>query len=453
MSGPKTTNYEINRALSRLERTLDRQLEEERRNHIVQQQRAAEAERKRLEQLRQANAKAREAKSAFEEYTNNLQDLIARNRDVAGEINTPTLPAYPNSSDQSALVKYANEVIRLGQSIQDQFKQLSANLNFRHTFSSINSEDYAPPKTAAELIKSFTQASKLTTQPNQLATRKAEAEKLTQRIENLGIADIDAQLRAQLREFMSTDSELRADILGTEIRLKTQQLLQELENIQQERLKAEDLLEKLLGSEATFEGVKLREQLILVAAGSTRMTSDLKKHALIAIEDLENQRLLNAQKQDQADAADILEHVFRDLGYEVEPITHTLFGEGGMIHFRQPGWDKDYYVRMRVEPERKIANFNMVRTAGASGDDQIWKSQDTKMENAWCGDQSTGFRQLLKVATDRGLSLELSRHIEAGKLAVQVVPQEAVPLVELEKKAITDKSAQSEQLLHQQVLR
>ena len=503
MSGPKTANYSLDRAILNLERNIIRRIEEqerqaraaarkaeqgrlaqaaerkaeeerlvqaarkaeqerlaaerkaeqERQARIIKQQEAArEAERKRLAKLQEANKRAQIAQAELQNIRQNLKDFIANNPNDVSDNQVPAIPAYPSVNDLLALEHYVNQAEKISQNIQSRLQQLHANTNFKNAFAGLVDFDFAPPKTAADLIKSLAQSAAVSVQENQLLSRKAEAEKLTQRIENLGLAEIGVELRGMLQEFLTTDSASRVDILGTEIRLKTQALLNDVKQIELERQESETLIEKLLMGDDSFENSKLREQLALAAAGVIRLSSELKRQAQKTITELEQSQLLEAQQQDQDAAADILSHVFKDLGYEIEPISHTLFGEGGTIHFRQSGWDKDYFVRMKVQPDRQIANFNMVRIDNGSSETEVQKIQDTKMENVWCSDPSTGFKQLQQVAADRGLVFDSFRQIQPGQLAVQVVPKESVALAD-QTKQVKQTQSQTAQPLREQHLR
>lgn len=467
MSGPKTANYRLERAVLDLERTLnqieeqerraqeaERKAEKERQARILQQQEAAreaarEAERKRLAKLQDDNKRAQTAQAELENIRQNLTDFIASNPNEVSDKQIPSVPAYPNASDLFAIEHYVNQAQQMSQNLQTRLQQLHANTNFKNAFAGLVDFDFAPPKTAADLIKNLALSAAVSVQKNQVLSRKAEAEKLTQRIENLGLAEIGVELRGLLQEFLTTDSASRVEILGTEIRLKTQALLNDAKQIEVERQESETLIEKLLMGGDAFEISKLREQLALAAAGVIRLSSELKHQTQTTIAKLEQSQFLDAQQKDQDAAADILSHVFKDLGYEIEPISHTLFGEGGTIHFRQPGWDKDYFVRMRVQPDRQIANFNMVRIDNGSTENEVQKIQDTKMENVWCSDPSTGFKQLQQVAADRGLVFDSFRQIQPGQLAVQVVPKESVALVKQSEQAKQAKSKTAQPLREQ----
>ena len=111
----------------------------------------------------------------------------------------------------------------------------------------------------------------------------------------------------------------------------------------------------------------------------------------------------------------------RDLGYEDEPIDATLFTDGGTAHFRRAGWE-NYYVRLRVDPERRSVNFNVVR---ARGDEETAERRrlDALAEDRWCAE----FPKLLQTLEARGLALTVKRRLEAGEVPVQVVDPNSLP--------------------------
>jgi hypothetical protein len=119
-------------------------------------------------------------------------------------------------------------------------------------------------------------------------------------------------------------------------------------------------------------------------------------------------------------AAFVLETSLRDLGYAVEDIGETLFVEGGVVHFQKRGWG-GYFVRLRIDGERRTANFNVVRAGAPSEGDQ--RRADHLAEDRWCAEMP----RLFETLRSRGLNLDLQRHIAAGQLPVQVVDASSLP--------------------------
>jgi hypothetical protein len=118
-------------------------------------------------------------------------------------------------------------------------------------------------------------------------------------------------------------------------------------------------------------------------------------------------------------AAVVLEQSLKDLGYAVEDIEETLFVEGGIAHFQRPEWG-DYFVRLRIDPQRGAMNFNVVR-AGTAGEDR--KREDMLAEERWCADHP----QLFATLRARGLNIDVTRMLQAGEAPVQVVDASSLP--------------------------
>ncbi len=116
----------------------------------------------------------------------------------------------------------------------------------------------------------------------------------------------------------------------------------------------------------------------------------------------------------------VLEQSLKDLGYQVEAVSHTLFVEGGVVHFRKPGWD-NYMVRMRMDPKNASTNFNVIRAVEAESNER--SVQDHIAEDRWCAE----FPALLKALEARGLHLDVTRRLEAGEVPVQLVHKDKLP--------------------------
>ncbi len=116
----------------------------------------------------------------------------------------------------------------------------------------------------------------------------------------------------------------------------------------------------------------------------------------------------------------VLEQSLKDLGYQVEDVASTLFVEGGIVHFRKPGWD-NYLVRMRVDPKSASTNFNVIRAVESESNER--SVLDHIAEDRWCAE----FPALLQTLDARGLHLNVTRRLEAGELPVQLVLQDKLP--------------------------
>lgn len=122
----------------------------------------------------------------------------------------------------------------------------------------------------------------------------------------------------------------------------------------------------------------------------------------------------------QSASALVLEQTLKDLGYQVEAVSETLFVDGGIVHFRRADWG-DYQVRMRLNSAAKTANFNVVRAVDAANNDR--SVLDHLAEDRWCAE----FPALLQALAGRGLQLAVSRRLGAGELPVQMVERSRLP--------------------------
>ena len=116
----------------------------------------------------------------------------------------------------------------------------------------------------------------------------------------------------------------------------------------------------------------------------------------------------------------VLAQTLKDLGYQVEPVSDTLFVEGGIVHFRRAGWDY-YQVRLRLDAKTSTANFNVVRAVDAGANER--SVLDHLAEDRWCSE----FPALLQALAARGLHLDVTRRLEAGELPVQLVDRNKLP--------------------------
>lgn len=127
------------------------------------------------------------------------------------------------------------------------------------------------------------------------------------------------------------------------------------------------------------------------------------------------------QKQQVQEATGVVVlQSLKDLGYQVEEVSDTLFVEGGVLHFRRPGWG-NYMVRMRVDAKAESANFNVVR-AVAQGENER-SVLDHLAEDRWCAE----FPALLQALEVRGIHLHVSRRLQAGEVPVQWVDAAKLP--------------------------
>ena len=247
------------------------------------------------------------------------------------------------------------------------------------------------------------------------------AARVLSRLELASGAALPAALEALAKAIVLAPTLERAEALTSELRLAVQRQRDEQKAQATEAALARRLLEELPADAPQ----PLLDALERVAAGVERMDASLQdaaQHTLdTAAADLE--------QREQAAAAYVLQESLRDLGYEVEDIAATLFVDGGAVHFRRPGWD-NYFVRLRLAPHERTANFNVVR---ARGDEETAerRRQDALAEDRWC----TEFPKLMQTLAARGLELDVTRRLEAGEVPVQVVDGASLPKVAPEEDA------------------
>lgn len=134
------------------------------------------------------------------------------------------------------------------------------------------------------------------------------------------------------------------------------------------------------------------------------------------------QTLLETEQQQQVQQATalVLEQSLKDLGYQVEDIASTLFVEGGVVHFRRQGWG-DYRVRLRVNAQAESVNFNVIRAVDEGNNER--SVLDHIAEDRWCSE----FPALMQALEIRGVTLNVTRRLEAGELPVQLVQRDKLP--------------------------
>lgn len=152
------------------------------------------------------------------------------------------------------------------------------------------------------------------------------------------------------------------------------------------------------------------------------------------------QRVETAQAHAVQEAsALILQQSLKDLGYQVEEVSSTLFVEGGVVHFRRQGWE-NYMVRMRIDAKANTANFNVIRAVeGASNERSVL---DHLAEDRWCAE----FPALLQALAARGLNLNVTRRLQAGELPVQQVESHKLPCFSDEESASQRSQLKSREL-------
>lgn len=227
-------------------------------------------------------------------------------------------------------------------------------------------------------------------------------------------APLPPALEALAKAIVMAPTPDRAEALASELRLAVQQQRDAQAAQQVEAAEAKRLLDEL-PEDAPAPLLRALEH---VAAGVERLDAALLAAAHAAQDDA----VAHRERVEQDAAALVLQESLRDLGYEVDDIEATLFADGGAVHFRRQGWD-NYFVRLRMNPRERTANFNVVR---ARGDEETAerRRQDALAEDRWCAE----FPRLLQTLAARGLELDVTRRLEAGEVPVQVVDGASLPV-------------------------
>ena len=246
------------------------------------------------------------------------------------------------------------------------------------------------------------------------------AARVLARLELPAGAALPTELEALAREIVLAPTLERAEALATELRFAVQQSAhgaRARSNPRQPRRR------RCWKACRTTCPRRLLRALERVAAGVARLDDALRADgAERARRDRRRSRARRAVgRRRRADR-----NRLRDLGYEVDDIEATLFADGGTAHFRRAGWE-NYFVRLRVDPAGRSINFNVVR---ASGDEENAerRRQDALAEDRWCAE----FPKLMQTLAARGLSLDVTRRLEAGAVPVQVVDAATLPAIAAE---------------------
>jgi hypothetical protein len=219
----------------------------------------------------------------------------------------------------------------------------------------------------------------------------------------------------ELRAILLTESALRMDDLGAETTLDSA-------IAQATEANSKTAVQRLLARIAHLGEVP--QNISSVAkeiADAPFLDSERAKLLLTELRLRIQNRVEAEQKQAVQEAtALILQQSLKDLGYQVEDVSDTLFVDGGVVHFRRQGWD-DYMVRMRVDPKTATTNFNVIRAVETAGNER--SALDHLAEDRWCAE----FPALLQALDVRGVHLNVTRRLEAGELPVQLVQKDKLP--------------------------
>lgn len=390
MSGPKSYEYVLvssvlDVAWGAYQEQRQRRHEEAYREQAQADQRAQE--RREAAQRREEERRAREeAKQRLERAAELMQQArgherrLERAQGLAEEahrrfpnakLDRPPMPALPgDTGDPAAIERYIeavrSTVHRIEASLREHAAQAANQQGLQELMAALASTVAPEPRTAADLLDVYAAQVRALARPAaaRVLDRRATAERILGRLVDLADGAVPAELDALMRNLIEAESEDRAELLALELRAQVQSYNAAREHA--ERVETKNRKREIAG--------------VLVA------------------------------------------EVLSDLGYEVEPITETLFVSGGVAHFQRAEWG-DYYVRMRVDSATSQVNFNMVRTAVSSDPpDAAQRRRDEETESAWCA----GLPKLLTEMAARGIDARQVRALDAGAVPVQVVKPETV---------------------------
>lgn len=424
MSGPITAGYILAHGTLLLARSALKEAQAMKREYgeVLQQLRAREDE---LAQTRQGQQAARLERIAAvrreaERQTGRLERLRALAQTLAEQVPDlarkipAAVPAAPAGDDDAAWSEHLRALDAAARELETLLAQAGSASGER--LRAMRAATIAAP-TIDEVLSAYAlqRLMKPGLDPAQAEQFRQTAARVLGRLELAQGAALPAELEVLARAIVLAPSLERAEALASELRFAVQR---QRDAQAAQRLESEDA-RGILAQLPEDAPVPLLRALERVAAGVERMDSALQQSAQQVLDTAAADRL----GLEQQAAAYVLEQSLRDLGYEVEDIETTLFADGGTVHFRRSGWE-NYFVRLRVNPQERTVNFNVVR---ARGDEQTAERLrlDALAEDRWCAE----FPRLMQTLAARGLALDVTRRLEAGAVPVQIVDGTSVPNV------------------------
>lgn len=367
--------------------------------------------------LRHLATHARQLETALERL-NALASL--HSQDGTGAV--VAMPARPANATHESLSAYA---ARLEQALEEARARLSA-AAARMTKAQAGSagaeglDRLANPRSLDELLDAYLASGRSARDDARLAERRARIARLLAPLAaGESVEALPADMGALLAELARPGEEQRAQAVELELQRLVARERTRREAAARAQGRARELLSRLdalTGEDAEVDA--MRQSLELAAAGLMELTEQHEARA---------QALAEARQAAQAEAvrkaaATVLEGTLADLGFVVEPISHTLFMKGGVAHFSRPEWG-EYAVRLRTSPADATLNFNVVREAGTTATDAASaRLRDLRAEQTWC----EHIPRLTQALEARGIRLKTRRLLGAGEAPVQVVPAGAL---------------------------
>lgn len=423
MSGPITCGYILTQALLGLSVRVIEEARAMGEEYDAVLARMAEREAT-LVQARQGQRTARiERLAALRREVDRQHSRLSRLRALAGEVSglaaslPPALQPVPLAEDDAVIAAHLRELEASARALEALLagsgEALAAKLS-----AALASGQKVPgvdDVLAAYVLQRQMRAS---LPPAEAERFRETAARVLARLDLAEGASLPPALEALARQIVLAPSLERAEALASELRLAVQQ------QREAEAAQAADAATaaKLLADMPEEAPAPLLRALEAVAARAARLDPALRR----AAEDVLDEAAAERDRRAEAAAAFVLQESLRDLGYAVEDIEATLFAEGGTVHFRREGWES-YFVRMRVAPQERTVNFNVVR---ASGDEETAerRRQDALAEDRWCAE----FPRLMDTLAARGVALNVTRRLDAGAVPVQVVDGASLPAVPAE---------------------
>lgn len=241
-------------------------------------------------------------------------------------------------------------------------------------------------------------------------------------------------LTKELRSILLTESALRMDDLGQEVSLDNAiaRAAEADSKTTMQRLLARIAHLGELPQEIASVAKEIADAPFVDTERAQLLTTELRMRIQKRVETVQAQAVQEA-------SALVLQQSLKDLGYQVEEVSSTLFVEGGVVHFRRQGWD-NYMVRMRVDSKAGTANFNVIRAVEEANNER--SVLDHLAEDRWCAE----FPALLQALDVRGVRLHVTRRLEAGELPVQLVQKDKLPRFAEEEKTERSKKLQSREI-------
>lgn len=257
--------------------------------------------------------------------------------------------------------------------------------------------DYSDLKAEALLNKMFAGASEPSVPVLPEGNMAEQCKTVTDNIQGLlsGLnIPMPKAVSTKIERLRQTQDIVEAAALAREIRID---INREKEQIKQEQQEAQEML----GGLPSDFPENVRQLLKEVVAGHERFSAELKNIILKTQQEIEVTR--------KRKAAEILATTLSGMGYELEPVSASIFTEGGRVHFRKSDWEDSYCVKMSVKGN--AINFNMQKTAESKPE------TDKEMEREW----ATEFKKVQKELEGKGVRITNVRvNSEPGASAVPV---------------------------------